>query len=77
MEVGTAWQLVEGPGAGTTEISVTFWAEPTNPVDTIKGKLGAAGWYRRQWRKALHRLRDLIENDEPIERLQVAGAARV
>ncbi len=66
-----------GPGRGTTEVTVTFWAEPTNHVDTIKGKLGAARWYRRQWRKALHRLRDLIESDEPIERLQVAGAARV
>lgn len=76
MEIGTAWHLEEA-GAGTTEVTVTFWAEPNNPVDTIKGKLGAAGWYRRQWKKALHRLRDMIENDEPIEPLRVAGEARV
>ncbi len=31
MEVGTAWQLVEGPGAGTTEVSVTFWADADEP----------------------------------------------
>ncbi len=77
MELGTAWELVEGPGAATTEVKVTFWAEPENPVDTLKGKLGAARWYRRQWRKALERLRDLVESGEPIERLQVAGASRI
>jgi uncharacterized protein YndB with AHSA1/START domain len=76
MELGTAWELVDGPGA-TTEVTVTFWTEPDNRVDSALGKLGAGRWYRKQWRKSLQRLRDLIENDEPIQPLRVAGASRI
>jgi uncharacterized protein YndB with AHSA1/START domain len=75
MMTGTAWELVEGPG-GTTEISVTFWAEPENPLDVAKSKLGASRWYEKQWTKALRRLRDKLESGEPLEPLQVAGASR-
>jgi uncharacterized protein YndB with AHSA1/START domain len=76
MKIGTAWELVEGPGA-TTEVSVTFWAEPDNPFDAAKSKLGASRWYARQWRKALRRLRDKLESDEPLEPLVVAGGSRL
>jgi uncharacterized protein YndB with AHSA1/START domain len=76
MKVGTAWELVDGPGS-VTEVSVTFWAEAENPADAAKGKLGAAGWYKRQWSKALRRLRDLVENEKTIEPLRVAGASRI
>jgi len=77
MKLGTAWELVDGPGASTTEITVTFWTEPDNHVDNALGKLGAGRWYRKQWKKSLRRLRDLIENDEPIQPLRVAGASRI
>jgi uncharacterized protein YndB with AHSA1/START domain len=76
MQVRTAWELVEGPGA-TTELSVTFWADPDTRTDSTKGKLGAARWYRKQWRKALVRLRDTLENDEPMEPIRVAGTSRL
>jgi uncharacterized protein YndB with AHSA1/START domain len=75
MGVGTAWELVDGPGA-TTELTVAFWLEPENPVDAAKAKLGAERWYRRQWKTALRRLRDMLEADEPIEPLRVAGTSR-
>ncbi len=77
MKLGTAWELVDGPGVSTTEITVTFWTEPDNHVDNALGKLGAGRWYKKQWKKSLRRLRDLIENDEPIQPLRVAGASRI
>jgi hypothetical protein len=78
MKLGTAWELVGGDGPGaTTEVTVTFWTEADNHVDVALGKLGAGRWYRKQWRKSLKRLRDLIENDEPIQPLRVAGASRI
>lgn len=75
MGIGTAWELVES-AARTTEVTVTFWAEPTHPVDMLKARLGAARWYRRQWRRALKRLRKLAESGEAPEPLRVAGASR-
>lgn len=77
MVVGTAWELVEGSSPSTTEVSVTFWGEPENPFDKGMAKLGAAAWYRRGWKKALQRLRDAIEADQPLERIEVAGASRL
>jgi uncharacterized protein YndB with AHSA1/START domain len=76
MSIGTAWELVEGPGS-TTDVSVTFWTEPDNPVDMAREWLGASRWYRRQWKRALRRLREQLESGDPIEPLRVAGASRL
>lgn len=76
MEIGTGWELVEGP-ASTTELTVTFWADPSNPADAARSKLGASGWYRRRWKRALRRLRALVENEERIEPVRVAGTSRI
>jgi uncharacterized protein YndB with AHSA1/START domain len=76
MALGFIWELVEGPAA-TTDLSVTFWAEPGNPFDKVRSKLGGARWYRKHLRKALRRLRDVIESDQPIEPLHVAGTSRI
>lgn len=75
MVLGTAWELVEGPGS-MTEVTVTFWTEPDHPLDRFREHFGAARWYRRQWAKALKRLRELVESGDPLEPLQVAGASR-
>ena len=76
MELGTVWELVEGPGE-TTDVTVTFWTEPGNSIDEAKAKLGAARWYRKQWRTALRRVRDLVEAGEAVEPLRVAGASHL
>jgi uncharacterized protein YndB with AHSA1/START domain len=76
MAVGTAWELVDGPGA-TTEVEVAFWFEADSPIDAAKAKLGAERWYRKQWTTALRRLRDLLEAGETIEPLRVAGTSRL
>ena len=76
MAVGTAWELVES-AAATTEITVSFWTEPSNTLDAVRGKLGAGRWHRRQWKRALRRLRDLIESGDEVVPVRVAGASRV
>lgn len=76
MPLNTAWELVEGPGA-TTDVTVTFWAEPDHPLDAAKSRLGAARWYRKQWKTALRRLRDKLEAGQPIEPIRIAGASRL
>jgi uncharacterized protein YndB with AHSA1/START domain len=70
--VGTGWELVAGPGS-TTEASLTFWTEPSHPIDRLKEHPGSRGWYRRRWSRALRRMRDLLESDIPVEPLAVAG----
>ncbi|MFN8151989.1 MAG: SRPBCC family protein [Solirubrobacterales bacterium] len=74
MPVGTAWELV--PNGGTmTDVTVSFWTEPSHPIDKLKSKMHRSGWYERQWEQALKRLRDLVESGAEVEPLQVAGAS--
>ncbi len=75
MPIGTAWELSEGPG-DTTEVRVSFWTEPGHPLDRVRERLGATGWYERRWRRALARLRELLEADAPLVPVEVAGASR-
>jgi uncharacterized protein YndB with AHSA1/START domain len=74
MPVGTAWELSEA-GGGMTAVQVSFWTEPEHHLDRVKDALMPAGWHRRQWRRALARLRGIAEGDAAIERLHVAGAS--
>lgn len=79
LPVHTAWELVD---AGTgCEVTVTFVIETVNAADRVAEVAhrarGGEGWYRRQWSRALGRLRDLAESDEPPPRLVVAGADRI
>src|SRR6478735_722811 len=72
----TEWEILPGPGSLTT-VRVAYWTEPTHPVDRAKEVLGGAShWYERDWRAALHRLRDLLESGGPTERAGVAGGNR-
>jgi uncharacterized protein YndB with AHSA1/START domain len=70
----TLWELTEGPGA-LTRVRVSYWTEPSNPVDRALELLsGASIPYERRWREALRRLRDQLESGEPGQhRLAVAG----
>jgi uncharacterized protein YndB with AHSA1/START domain len=70
----TLWELTEGPGAMTT-VRVSYWTEPSNPVDRALELLsGASIPYERRWREALRRLRQLLESGQLDRgRLAVAG----
>jgi uncharacterized protein YndB with AHSA1/START domain len=72
----TVWELKDGPGPLTT-VRVAQWTEPA-AVDRALEILSAGSvWLERGWREALHRLRDLLESDQPVpERVTVAGGNR-
>lgn len=74
--VSTVWELVGGPGA-RSEVRLSFWTEPSHPVDKLRERFGAERWYRRQWSRALERLKDVLESGREIERVAVAGGARI
>jgi uncharacterized protein YndB with AHSA1/START domain len=75
--VHTVWEIVEGAGTVNT-VSVTFWTEPSHPLDRLRELVRAARPLRRAWKRALERLRDLAESGaEEVPRVGVAGADRV
>jgi hypothetical protein len=74
--VFTVWELVESLG-DATEVTVTFWTEPTHPWDRLREKLGHARRFRRGWRSALDQLREILESGVAIERVGVAGEPRL
>jgi uncharacterized protein YndB with AHSA1/START domain len=61
-------------GGGATRVELTTYGEPATAVDRLK-QVGAAGWMRRQTKKALERLRMIFE--EPprgdLKRATIAG----
>jgi Polyketide cyclase / dehydrase and lipid transport len=61
----TVWELLEGPGSLIT-VRVSFWTEPSHPLDRLIDVVGgAAMWQERAWRRALERLRDQLESEQP------------
>jgi uncharacterized protein YndB with AHSA1/START domain len=70
----TVWELLEGPGS-LTGVRVSFWTEPPSRLDRTLEKLsGTALGQERGWRRALQRLRDLLESEARIDpALAIAG----
>jgi len=71
----TAWELLEGSGS-LTRVRVSYWTEPSQPLDRAVERLGAASlWYGRAWREALRRMRDLLESPDarPARQATIAG----
>ena len=54
------WELADGPEA-TTRVRFTLETIPAMPSDRFLEALGQARWLRRQTRKALSRLRSILE----------------
>jgi len=73
MGVHTIWELVEAPAPSGCEVTVTFIVETTGPFD----RPGHERWYRRQWARALARLKDLAESDREPPRVAIAGGDRL
>jgi uncharacterized protein YndB with AHSA1/START domain len=72
----TAWELTEGPGSLTC-VRVSQWTEPAAVDRALEVLSGGSVWLERGWRRALRRLRDNIESDQPVsERIAVAGGNR-
>ena len=81
LPVHTVWEFVEAPGPAGCEVTLTFVIEATRRSDRLAEAAarlrGAEGWYRRQWSRALARLRALAESEASPPRLAVAGADRL
>jgi uncharacterized protein YndB with AHSA1/START domain len=56
------YTLTPGPG-GTTRVEFANATEPVLLSDRILERLGARGWLRRRTRRALRRLRAILEED--------------
>jgi uncharacterized protein YndB with AHSA1/START domain len=78
MPVSTVWELEDGPGGDSCEVTVTFWTEPSALGDHIREKRpGTRRFYRRGWEGVLRRLRDTLESERQLERVVVAGGDRI
>jgi uncharacterized protein YndB with AHSA1/START domain len=79
--VATHWELVEGPSPASTVLTVTFVTQPQSFPDKLLDRAGhlrgVERWYRRQWARALTRLKDLAESGAEPARVVVAGADRI
>jgi hypothetical protein len=76
-KVRAVWELGESGAGGATELQLTFWTEPGTPLDRIAEVPLAGRWWKRNWRRALRRMRDQIESGEEPKRIVVAGGDRL
>jgi hypothetical protein len=67
------WELEAGP---TTTVKLTFWTAPPSHFDRVR-EIGRERWWRRRWTRALARMRELIESDAQVPRVEIAGGDRV
>lgn len=69
-----SWELIRA-GQGLTKVELTAWTEAGTPREKFKERLGTRGWYARQGKTALDRLRIIFEEgvDAPLARATVAG----
>ena len=71
---GATWELTPEAG-GVTRVDLTYWIDPANPAERLREGLGARMRVARAHRRALDRLRKLIEegSDGPPARATIAG----
>jgi hypothetical protein len=72
----TTWELVPAPGA-STDVTVTFAIEPVALTDKLRYATVGAAWYRRRFKRALARLREIAETGIEPDRIAVAGQSRL
>jgi uncharacterized protein YndB with AHSA1/START domain len=73
--VFTVWELAEGASQASCEATVTFWTEPENLTDKLRDLLSHRG-LRRDFKRAMTRLRTIAEEGTEVERVGVAGGDR-
>ncbi len=73
----TVWEIEPGR-AGMTLLRVTHWTVPAEPIDKLVESLSfGAHFQRKGWKRALERLRNMLEAEGPGgERIAVAGGNR-
>ena len=67
------YELAPGP-SGTTRVDYTLTNQPVMLSDRLMESLGARRWLRRQNRRAMHRLRSILElGEQRGQRPTIAG----
>jgi uncharacterized protein YndB with AHSA1/START domain len=74
--VFTVWELAEGASPQSCEAKVVFWTEPVTRFDKLAERRLRRG-LRRDWKRALVRLRAIAEEGTAVERVTVAGGERL
>ncbi len=63
------WTLEPGPGEGSTDVTYLVETEPPLPTDRAFEALSfQRGWYKRNVRRALGRLQEILEDPEHARR---------
>jgi uncharacterized protein YndB with AHSA1/START domain len=75
--VFTVWELAEGPSDSSTEVTLSFWTEPSTFFDRLSDRLRSHRGLRRNWKRALVRLRALAEEGGRPEPVGVGGGDRL
>ena len=76
VDLHTVWELAEGASPATCELTLTFWTEPATFFDRLRDRLHSRRRLRRDYRRALARLRALAEDGGAPSRVGVAGGDR-
>ena len=73
----TVWEIEPGR-AGMILVRLTHWTAPTEHIDKLVESLSWGALFQRKgWKRALERLRDILEAEGPGgERIAVAGGNR-
>jgi uncharacterized protein YndB with AHSA1/START domain len=71
---GATWELTPEAG-GVTRVDLLFWLEPATAIERLREGFGAQRRMRRRYRRALARLRRLLEEgpDGPLPRATIAA----
>ena len=69
----TVWELAAGPSPESCEVALTFWTEPERSIDTVRELRRPWRSLRRGYRRALGRLKQVAESEEPVTGVVVAG----
>ena len=72
----TEWLLAD-TGPGGCEVTLTFWTEPSHPLDRMRDAKASERRLAKGLKKALERLRELAESGAPPQRIAVAGGDRL
>ncbi len=73
----TVWELSEGASPESCELSVTFWTEPQKHVDRLREGFGSSRRFRRDFKRALARLREIAEQGTRLEPVSIGGGDAV
>ena len=71
----TLWEFTPGPDGAPVKVTLTFMTLPEKPYHELDARL-ARRW-QKLVRRAVARLREILEEGEPVSRVTIAGGQRL